>query len=98
MLLPRRNVVVCLCGHNLTTHLIGICTVPTCPCVRYPAPGPPDNGNLMPCDRCAGMDTVLYVLRTEILDMTVCQGCAEIAVDLGIVTAETQEPMESSSA
>lgn len=58
----------------------------------------PDVGHLLPCDRCAGMEAVLYVIRTEILEMFVCQGCAEIAVDLGIVTTEAQERIESSSA
>ena len=96
MLLSRPKV-VCLCRHDLITHIFGICTVPSCPCVRETEPGG-NNTHLMPCDRCSQMTSVLYVLRTEILDIMVCEGCAETAVQMGVATLESPESAESSTA
>lgn len=82
-----------MCCHDLATHIFGICTVPSCPCVREPEPR---GENFMSCDRCHQLTAVLYVLRTEILDLMVCLGCAATAVNMGIATVETRESVESS--
>lgn len=76
------------------THVFGICTTPSCPCVREPEPAD-DNPDLMTCDRCNQMTAVLYVLRTEILDLMVCRGCIATAVKMGIVAAWGTESAET---
>jgi protein-arginine kinase activator protein McsA len=52
----------------------------------------------MPCDRCGQRSTVLYLLHTKTLEIMVCHGCAEIAVDLGITGVEVEESLAPSSA
>lgn len=86
-----------MCCHDLATHIFGICTVPSCPCVREPEPHE-ENSGFMSCDRCHQMTAVLYVLRTEILDLMVCLGCAVTAVQMGIATVEAGESLQSSRA
>ena len=82
--------ILCLCGHRLASHIRGICTTRQCPCVRG-SERHEQNGALNDCQRCHTSGPAIYEVLSDAMSVMVCEGCADVAMGMGLQVGKTEE-------
>ena len=85
--MERKPVVFCLCGHQFIRHVVGVCIVALCTCVREQEV-PPKRAGPSDCQRCHRDGPAIYRVQTSGMDVTVCERCADAAAEMGLRVGE----------